>query len=801
MSIHIGLVPLIQNSNDVFTIYSSKSNVINIQSLSNNVFMDIGDYKLGQRSNEPFVFSHKNSNIITYDSTIIAFNREVVANSNLRIRGSLNAINDISCSNLSASNIVIGHDIVNGYKIIDCRSNNIETFNVINDDRGVGYVGGRIGIGVKAIDKQYSLVTSSNINVNGDIYGNKVITKTIIVSSNNVQGEIFFDENKMVINAASVKVNNLVLGGDLTFADLSCIGIADMSGLLLASNVSIFNNNPRRNPFKINQRLIDFDYGNNISGNPISVLSQHKGIVQEPTIMELSSCGNLILGDFPSTSRVDNINIINDYVIRGNIPTNREIHFKGYLHFSSNRSENTIFNVNKSGQLSIGSSTPEALLDITNGFTGYEANYVKPHSIAYLRNNNTSNELPFLKCENSNVIKFQITSNATVCFNDQPVNIYKYNIESGNNYLTNIDTVKIASYKTDGIIDMSYSTLSNVNTMYSSNLRTSNMYVNNISAKDCYIENLQVGSFSTSSFGATNSSIFAIDNDHLVFSGSNIVISKDTTIIDNPPSYVNHHVDKLIIKTETSTENANGYTIFGNNKSITLLCKNESTIRDSSVIYELQNSVGGFAIMSQLVTVGVPPELYITSLNSSGNPYAFPAITLYNDKTVYLRNNLFAKIDRPFINSDNGRQPKSVNIGDGVLVYTSTNSDSSKYLCVTTNEYGSLDTGRGISAVGGPFNKQGGWVNVSGGIYIIQNSEYGVRNNTSGTIHIQVQGTNKLGNVNVSFLRFSGIPDLFSISYHKSALLQVLTVTAVSSGIQITTDTDCKVCWTSIGSC
>jgi hypothetical protein len=63
MSIHIGSVPLSQNSTDVFTIYSTKSNVMKLTSPGNHVFMDIGDYNFGQRlSNEPFVFSYKNNN-------------------------------------------------------------------------------------------------------------------------------------------------------------------------------------------------------------------------------------------------------------------------------------------------------------------------------------------------------------------------------------------------------------------------------------------------------------------------------------------------------------------------------------------------------------------------------------------------------------------------------------------------------------------------------------------------------------------------------------------------------------------
>lgn len=814
MSIHIGLVPLSQNSTDVFTIYSSKSNVMRIQSPSNNVFVDIGDYNLGQRSsNEPFVFSYKNNNIITFNSNEISLNRNIIATSNLNILGSLNISSDIntplgmSCSNLNTSSVFIQNNLSNGYKIIECRSNNIDTLYVKNEDNGVGYIGGRIGIGTAPLDKKYSLITSSNIFVNGDIIGTKVITDRII-STNNIS-QIIFNENSIKISSAQVTVDNLVLGGKNSFSNLICNELADISGLLLASNVSIFNNNLLNNPFKINQRLINFEYGNNIFGNPISVKSQHKNIATDPTIMELSSCGNLILGDYPALNNISGVNIINDYVIRGNIPTNREKHFKGYLSFSSNGSEKTTFNVNKSGQLSIGTYQQKALLDIENSFTGNEIEYVKPVSIIYLRNNSTSNELPFIKCENSNSKHFQITSNATLCFNETPIDMYKYNIESENNYLSNIDTCKISSYYPDGIIDMSYSTLSNINSTFSCNietgsLSTSNLYSQIINADNCFITNLKVGSFSTIGSGnESDLSVFSIGSDHLCVSGKNTVISyRSTDLLTYPPSYVNKDTDKLIIETDTSTTTANGYTIFGNNKLIKLFCKNENTEQNSYVVQELNNSTGGFAFVSRLRTVGSPPELYITSINSTDDPYGNPALTLYNDKKVLFSYNLLVQIDSATVASSSFVE-KSVNIGDGLLVYSSILDDlGSKYVCLTTNKYGSLDIGRGISSTPGPFNKQGGWTNVnSSGIYIILNADYGVRENTSGTLYIQVKGgTTKLGNVAVSFLRFTHAPELFIISNHSSELLTNLVITSVPTGIKVETDTDCKVCWTSIGS-
>lgn len=830
MSIHIGLVPLNQTQNDVFTIYSTKSNLINIQSQSNIVFMDIGDYKLGQLSNESFSFSYSNSNIITFDSELITFNRNIIATSNLNIKGFINISNDITadigiyCSNLSTSNLFIKNNLTDGSKVFECSSNNMETVYVKNEDNGIVYVGGRLGIGRVPYDKNYSLMTSSNIYIDGYIQGTNIITNRVTLNSNLGIGGMFFNENGDIVISCErdVIVNNLVLDGQNKFARLECTEFANISGLLLASNISVFNKTLNTNPFKINQRLINSQQGNNQTGNPISVVSQHPNIVdKDPTIFELSSCGNLILGDFPSLSTTSTgISIINDYVIRGNIPSNRERHFRGYLNFSSNNDVKTEFIVNKSGQISIGSSSDgSAMLEIVNGFKGIEPHYVKPDSIIYLRNESSSNELPFLKCENSNIIKFQITSNGSICFEDSPLNIYKYNIESSNNYLRNIDTCKITCCDSSGIIDMVTSTLSNITDVYSCNIETSNLsticlYSNRMDVKDGYIEQLEVGSFSTRSFGDTGDglSVFRIGNDHIAFTGLNIVISKNNNLLQNPPPHVNKNLDKLIIETETSQESANGYTIFGNNKILKLFCKNASTEQNSCVVQELHSATGGFAFVSMNIGIQQPPELYITSINSGSSPYSNPAIRIRYDKTITFNEKFFVKTSSEDITHE-GFEAKCVNIGDGILVYAnSILSENSRFPCLITNKYGSIDLGRGITDIegkqltgivdiGGSFNKQGGWQSIISGSYIISHSDYGVKTNTSGTIYIQVQGTEKLGNVTVSFIRFSGVPELFTISYHKSVKLSVLTITAVSSGIKITTDNGCRVCWTSIGSC
>ena len=122
--------------------------------------------------------------------------------------------------------------------------------------------------------------------------------------------------------------------------------------------------------------------------------------------------------------------------------------------------------------------------------------------------------------------------------------------------------------------------------------------------------------------------------------------------------------------------------------------------------------------------------------------------------------------------------------------------------------YGNTKTGKGLSGIynqydGGPFFKQSGW-DATGTSHSIAFTDYCIAENSSGTLNIQVKSitANKLGNSSVSFLNASGANvDLFNTFYHKTANLTTFTITASTNDIIVTTDSDCSISWTSIGSC
>jgi hypothetical protein len=122
--------------------------------------------------------------------------------------------------------------------------------------------------------------------------------------------------------------------------------------------------------------------------------------------------------------------------------------------------------------------------------------------------------------------------------------------------------------------------------------------------------------------------------------------------------------------------------------------------------------------------------------------------------------------------------------------------------------YGNASIGKGLIGeynqyVGGPFFKQSGW-NTSNSSHTVSFPDYCVAENSSGTLNIQVKSTltNKLGNSSVSFLKaYGNNVELFNTFYHKTTNLSTFTIAASTNDIIITTDNDCSISWTSIGSC
>lgn len=108
--------------------------------------------------------------------------------------------------------------------------------------------------------------------------------------------------------------------------------------------------------------------------------------------------------------------------------------------------------------------------------------------------------------------------------------------------------------------------------------------------------------------------------------------------------------------------------------------------------------------------------------------------------------------------------------------------------------------------VGGPFFKQESWDSAKSS-HTITYPFYCVGDNSTGTLYIQItnKSTNpstiKLGNIQVSFIKPYNTPVITNvISTHKNLNINTLIISSSVNNIVVTTDNDCSISWTSIGS-
>lgn len=114
--------------------------------------------------------------------------------------------------------------------------------------------------------------------------------------------------------------------------------------------------------------------------------------------------------------------------------------------------------------------------------------------------------------------------------------------------------------------------------------------------------------------------------------------------------------------------------------------------------------------------------------------------------------------------------------------------------------------GSNLSTVGGPFFLQNSWGPV-GTTHTIAYPNYCVGDNSAGTMYIQVSNKSadpvsmKMGTLQVSFIKLNDTNvNVSEISSHKNTNLGTLSVSGSTNDIVVTTDSDCYISWTCIGS-
>lgn len=678
MSIRIGSVPLFQTEQNVFTINSTRSNVLNLDSLDKNVFLNIGNFSFGQSSNiatnekAELVILDNEEKVATFSKESILLYKPINSLNKIEIGNSLTTSSNIACSSLTTSNITIYNTVYND-TFLNMRSNHVQLLHATNADDGTFYIGGHLGIGTM-VHPHYSIATQSNVYFKGHAYAKNIYTNAITFDSN-VSG-IYFTQSNVLIDADTVLINNLTLLGISKYQDIVVEKTADFQGQLFASNVLLTNKSITANPLKITQRLIDGEFSSTLTGNPISVRSEHP-TVGDANIFQLSPYGQITMGISPNITGTD-------YMVRGLIPENRASYFRGFMYFTNSNADKSAFVVNPDGYLSIGNQQSVSMLEVKNSFDGSEDNYGKPNSIMTLGNKYYTNELPILKCRMPDAkVKLHITSNGTLCFNENPINVYKYEIESSSNSYFNTIEVKNLSGYNNVPINGQRSTLSNLLLLDTTSINCYDATMSNV-----YIKSFVADSFTTPSLdcidGINDPSLFKILSDRLLITGCNIVVNNDPYFFS-----CNENLDLTtdtlrLYTTGKTTDIVNAYHLIGNNQEVKMRAVNTNTL--GKISYELETNQNRFKMgaISKNTTPNATDGavFYITpfiSTNDTGGVGSeTTAISIFKDKTVkfgsgtYIDPSGILSIGNPIV------KPNLYNayIKGGMTVTTSVNATS-----------------------------------------------------------------------------------------------------------------------------
>lgn len=616
MSIQVGTTPLFQPHENVINVMSNRSNVVKLNSDTNNVFMEMGQFKIGQVSNiDTITYSIYDSNIelARFSKDTISLLRPISATEPIQIRSSLTIQGDITSSYIYTCNI----NILN-------TSNNLVGY--ITQD-GSMYVKNYIGIGTFH-NSNYSIYATSNIYTEKEITGSNMYANSFAFEPKG--SGIYLTSNTMLLDAGTVFVNNLNIQGLSAFDDILVKNTATFANQAYASNLILINKNAFTNPLLITQRLVNNNFGDLISGNTMSVISEFPGIGNQYT-MQLSARGHLVLGGVPGNP---------EYFVRIDVDDYKYPYFAGFMKFTNSNLATDSFTVNKYGYLSIGNPDTTAMLEVKYNYDGSEQYLNVPTSMIKLQNSYQTNSIPYLECKlPDNSFKMQITSNATLSFYKNPVNPYKYEIESSN--LSLFNTIEVNSIRPfNNKINFENSTVENIGNLNIQNGILSNVFVYNLSAD----------TFTTDSLDCiediNNYSEMRLLPDRLLIRASNIVINRDRFFFTSNETS-NLTLDTIrLYTTGTPSDSVHSISVLGNNNEINMRTNNISTTLGSKVAQEYTINQNRFK-MGVINKNSIPNAadgaiMYITPFTSlidnGGIDDTTAAINIFKDKLIKFGN-------------------------------------------------------------------------------------------------------------------------------------------------------------------
>ena len=759
MSIYVGKTPIYSTRDKILYIESSRSNLVNLDTVNKDPKIKTGDFILGQNTSgitKNFVIEQDNINIISISQSNIYINIPSLFDKNAVIDGNLNVTGDITSlgSLTTNSNLTIG-DTLNASII---NTSNLSIFNnqlgkiftagsntetgenhemmYIDTNGGNMYIGGSIGIGTEP-NTNYSISSSSNIFIGNTLYSSNILTTLVKHNENSITGIYLTEDGNLILNAEdSVVLNGYSLGNTITIANVNVSG-SIITQKLYTKISEIINSTDNTNPLNIQKSLEGGLYPANPEiGNPISILSgdisNTDGTQDKYTsnIFQLSATGHLTLGGvYPPTSGNK------EYLIRGNIDESRISHFDGFLHFTNSNINKQSLTVTKDSRVGIGNQNPTGIFEIKNNFNEAEDAFIPATSMIYL-DNSTGLSLPLIESveylddiqsnliitsnmnynvynSNYNIITsnydiitcnlistdllydfnsdiydliitdtynitsnlligssnevediivkntlFELTSNGTIYFNNELIDMYRFDIEASNVLSYNLTANNIKSVSSNNIFNFNNSSLSNIGEIYASNLYFTGeeVFVHNLDVYgDIIAQNVSSGILSTSEEYGFNE--IRLTGDKILTTASNVAINVLISHRENQ-EYIN---DTLFISpTINLSQDVKAMHIKGNHQSManrvynsnnSIYVENETVPAKITQEYIVNENTFYIGVKNNSYTSNEDASMFIASSN---NEVSYDTINQNNSNiaiTIYKNNDI--KIgNKTFINKE-----------------------------------------------------------------------------------------------------------------------------------------------------
>jgi hypothetical protein len=617
MSIQIGTTPIFSPQPTVINIISNRSNVIKLNSETNDVFIETGNFRFGQimnGSNARFTIqTTSNEELANFSQSIISLLRPISAVETIEIKSSLTINSNLKTPNIYTSNIEI-NSLDNGIVAYITQDGNM-------------FLDKSLGIGTFH-NSNYSIYTTSNILSEKNIFGSNVYANSFAFEDRG--SGIYLTSNTLLLDADTVLVNNLNIQGLSAFDDILVKKTAVFDNTVYASNVILLNKNAFTTPLAIRQRLINNNFGDLISGNSITVISEFPDEGNQYNMI-LSARGHLVLGGLPGTP---------EYSIRVDIPSYRSPYFSGFLNFTNSSNEKDGLTVNKNAHVAIGNTNSTAMFEVKYNYDGSEPYPIRPTSLIKLQNAYAINTIPYLDCIlPDNSFKMQITSNATISFYRNPINPFKYEIESSN--LSVFNTIEVNSIRSySNAVNFENSTVENIGLLNVNNSIMSNVFIHTLTVDDLYTDSLDCIE------DINNYTEMRLLPDRLLMRASNIVINRDRFFFTSNETS-NLTLDTIrLYTTGTITDNVQSISVIGANNEITMRTNNASTAIGARISDEFIMNDNRFKI--GVINKNTIPNatdgaiLYITPFTSlidnGGIDDTTAAINIFKDRLIKFGN-------------------------------------------------------------------------------------------------------------------------------------------------------------------